>query len=110
MTVIEFDAARRRLLRRRAAGETPMPDTNAIEVSAREIAAPITTTSLLVDVRRLVTGALFTAALAAAGTVLFTLALVVAVVGSPLIAAAIAYVVVRRPRAHAAPTALSPAI
>src|SRR5512133_1998617 len=108
MTVIQLEAARRRMLRRRAAGEARMPDTTAIEID-REIAAEIATTSLLTDVRRLVTGTLFSAALTAAGTVLFTIALVVAVIGSPLIAAAIAYVVIRRPRAGAAPAALSPA-
>jgi hypothetical protein len=96
MKLTQLDAARRR--HRRLAGEGPMPDVTSIELSERE-AARLTTT-LAVDVRRLVTGALFIAAVTAVGTALVTLALAVAVVGSPLVAAALVWVVVRRHRAQ----------
>lgn len=75
-----------------------MPDFTAIEIEAEEIASPLTT-GFLDDVRTLVTGALFSAAVAVVGTVLFTLALTIAVVGSPLIVAAVAYAVLRHRRA-----------
>jgi hypothetical protein len=101
MTLIQFDAARRRRDRRRAGEAKEMPDISAIELSERQVSAEITT-SFVQDVRRLLTGTLLTAALAAAGTVLVTLALVVAVVGAPLVAAALIYVVVRRHRAQGA--------
>jgi hypothetical protein len=97
MTLIQFDAARRRRERRRAQEAKGMPDISAIELTDRQVSAEITT-SFVQDVRRLLTGTLLTAALAAAGTALVTLALVVAVVGAPLVAAALIYVVVRRHR------------
>jgi len=76
-----------------------MPDFTAVEIEADEIDSPLTTT-FLDDVRTLVTGALFSAAGAVVGTILFTLALTVAVVGSPLVAAAVAVVVLRHRRAE----------
>ncbi len=76
-----------------------MPDFTAVEIEAEEIATPLST-SFFDDVRTLVTGALFTAAVAVAGTILFTVALTIAVVGSPLVAAAVAVVVLRHRRAE----------
>jgi hypothetical protein len=108
MTVIRFDAARRRRDRRRAGEAQGMPDLSAIELSERQVSAEITT-SFVEDVRRLLTGTLLTAALGAVGTVLVTLALVVAVVASPLVAAALVYVVVRHHRAERARLGPAPA-
>jgi hypothetical protein len=101
MTVIQFEAARRRRDRRRAEEAKGMPDITAIELTDRQVSAEITT-SLVQDVRRFLTGSLLTVALAAAGTVLVTLALVVAVVAAPLVAAALVYVVFRRSRVQRA--------
>jgi hypothetical protein len=74
-----------------------MPDFTAIEIEAEEIVDPLSTT-FLDEVRTFVTGALFTAAVAVVGTILFTLALMIAVVGSPLVAAVVAVLVLRRGR------------
>ncbi len=71
-----------------------MPDLTAMELEARELTAALPT-SQLDEVRRFFTGALFTAVLAAVGTVLVTVALTVVVVGAPVVAALVAYVVVR---------------
>ncbi len=79
-----------------------MPDINAIELQ-REVPASLAS-SFYDEVRTFFTGALLTAAIAVIGTVVATLALTVGMVGSPIIAAAIAYAVVRRRRARAAPS------
>ncbi|HET7824790.1 MAG TPA: hypothetical protein VFK90_05635 [Anaeromyxobacter sp.] len=64
----------------------------AIEAPAQRISGR------LAEVRELASGLVLTAALVVVGTVLVTAALVVGVVGSPLLALAIAYVVVRHRR------------
>jgi hypothetical protein len=80
-----------------------MPDFTALELPEASIPAPLTTpttTSLADDLRAFVTGALLTAAVAAAGTVVVILALTVGVVGAPVLALAFLYLVVRRRRAE----------
>jgi hypothetical protein len=79
----------------RGGGET-MSEYSAIELP-EAIPAPLTTT-FLSQVRSFVTGALFTAAVIAAGAVLVTIALTVGVVASPLVFLAVLYLVVRRRR------------
>jgi hypothetical protein len=68
----------------------------AIEVPAQRISGR------LAEARELASGLVLTAALLAVGTVLVTAALVVGVIGSPLLAVAIAYVVARNRRARRA--------
>ena len=82
-----------------------MADPTAMELEARELTATLPT-SQLDEVRRFFTGALFTAVLAAVGTVLVTVALTVVVVGAPVFAALIAYVVVRHVKESAAASRL----
>jgi hypothetical protein len=64
----------------------------AVEAPAQRIS------SRLAEARELASGLVLTAALVVVGTVLVTAALVVGVVGSPLLALAIGYVVVRHRR------------
>ncbi len=85
-----------------------MSDFEAVPVEAVAVPAQ-RVTSRLAEVRNLVSGILFTAAMAAVGTVLFTVALVVGVVGSPIIAVVVAYVMVRHRRRERAVTAWRPA-
>lgn len=73
-----------------------MSEYEAVSVQAATI--PARRVSGLTDVRNFVSGLLFTAAVAAVGTLLFTAALVVGVVGSPVIAAIVAWVIVRNRR------------
>jgi hypothetical protein len=75
-----------------------MPDFTAIDLPEASVPAPLTT-SLVDDVRAFVTGALFTVALAAVGTVVVILALTVGVVAAPVLALAIVLLVARRRRA-----------
>ncbi len=75
-----------------------MSDFSAIQLEARSLPAQMVSSSLR-EARSFVTGLLFTAAIAAVGTFLFTLALVIGVVGSPVIAAVLAFVLVRSRRA-----------
>ena len=75
-----------------------MPDITAIELEAREL-SPTLPTRLVDHVFKFFTGALFSAALIAGGTVLVTVALTVGVVGSPVIVAAIVALALRRRRA-----------
>jgi hypothetical protein len=74
-----------------------MSDYDAIELPEATIPAPLTT-GFVAQASAFVTGALFTAAVAAFGAVLVTLALTVGVVASPLVFVAVAYLVVRRRR------------
>ncbi len=60
----------------------------------------------LTDARNVVSGLLFTAFVAVIGTALLALLLVVGVVASPLIAAVVAYAIVRHRRAARARPAL----
>ncbi len=76
-----------------------MPDITAIELEAREI-SPTLSARLVDHLVKLVTGALFSAALIAGGAALVTLALTIGVVGAPVIAAGVAYLVLRRRRAE----------
>jgi Flp pilus assembly protein TadB len=75
-----------------------MPDITAIELEAREI-SPTLPTRLIDHVLKFITGALFSAALVACGTVLVTVALTVGVVGAPVLFVAIVAFAVRRRRA-----------
>jgi hypothetical protein len=76
-----------------------MGDYEAVPLEAIETTAqPIS--GRLAEARELASGFVLTAALVVVGTVLVTAALVVGVVGSPLLAAAIAYVLVRNRRAR----------
>lgn len=68
------------------------------EAVSMEVAAPARASSGLAEARNFVSGILFTAAMAAAGTVVLTVALVIGVVGSPIIAVAVAYTIVRHRR------------
>ncbi len=78
-----------------------MPDITAIELQAREI-SPALPNRLVDHVLKFFTGALFSAALVAGGTVLVTLALTLGVVGSPVIVVAVVALAVRRRRAERA--------
>lgn len=64
-----------------------------------EATLPAQRVSALTEVKLFLSGLLFTAAVAVIGTALVTAALVIGVVGSPVIAAAVAYVVIRNRRA-----------
>lgn len=74
-----------------------MSDFEAVPLEA-EAAPAQRVMGRLAEAKNVVSGVLFTAAVAAVGTVLITLALVIGVVGSPIIAAVVAYVVVRHRR------------
>ena len=80
-----------------AVEEARMSDFEAVPLEATAVPAR-RVAGRLVEAKNFVSGLLFTAAVAAAGTVLFTVALVIGVVGSPIIAAVVAYVVVRHRR------------
>ncbi len=73
-----------------------MSEYEAVPLEAQALTAR--RSSLLAEARNFVSGILFTAAVAAVGTVLFTAALVVGVVGSPIIAVVVAYAIVRHRR------------
>lgn len=73
-----------------------MSDFEAVPLEAA--AFPAQRVTKLAEARSFVSGILFTAAVAAVGTVLFTAALVIGVVGSPIIAAVVAYVIVHNRR------------
>ena len=75
-----------------------MDDFTAVSLEAQPISDQLST-GWLDDARSFLTGFLFTAALTVLGAALVTVALVVGVVGSPIIAAAVAYVVYRSRRA-----------
>jgi hypothetical protein len=72
-----------------------MPEFSAMELEAREV-SPVISTRLIDHVLRFLTGALFSAALVAGGAVLVLVALTVGVVGSPVIAMALGWWVLRR--------------
>lgn len=74
-----------------------MSDFTAVPLEARADSER-RVTSRVADAKVFVSGLLFTAFVALAGTFLFTVALVIGVVGSPIIAAVVAYVVVRHRR------------
>ena len=70
-----------------------------LDVVSLEAAVPAQrVTGRMEEARLFVSGILFTAAVAVVGTLLVTVALVIGVVGSPIIAAVVAYVVVRNRR------------
>lgn len=73
-----------------------MSDFTAVPLDAR--AYPACRTSRIVEARLFLGGLLFTAAVAVAGTALVVVTLVIGVVGAPIIAAALAYAVVRHRR------------
>ena len=75
-----------------------MSDTTAVPLEAETVPAQITTTSAA-DVASLVKGLLSTLALVFGGMLLVVVALMVGVVGAPLVVAAIAYAVIRQRRA-----------
>lgn len=75
-----------------------MDDLTAVPLEAQDLTADLTT-SWTTEARAFVTGLVFTAAIVAAGAVVVTVALVVGVVGAPLVAAAIGYAIVRHRRA-----------
>jgi hypothetical protein len=77
-----------------------MPDTTATKLAARRI-LPTPRPRLAGHALELACGALFSAALAAGGTVLVTLALTAGVVGSPLVVLAAAAIALRRRAARA---------
>ncbi len=75
-----------------------MDDLTAVRCEAETLTEQIST-SWLDEARSFFTGFLFTVALTALGAALVTVALVVGVVGSPIIAAVVAYVIYRSRRA-----------
>jgi hypothetical protein len=75
-----------------------MSDFEAIPLEAAEAPAE-QFAGRLEEARAFASGLVFTAALVVVGTVLFTAALVIGVVGSPVLAAAAAYLIVRHRRA-----------
>ena len=74
-----------------------MDDLTAVSFEARSLES----TGWLEEARSFLTGFLLTAVLAVLGAALVTVALVVGVVGAPLIAAVVAYVIFRRRAARA---------
>ncbi len=76
-----------------------MDDLTAVPLEAQSITEEIST-GWLDDARSFFTGFLFTAVMTVLGAALVTVALVVGVVGAPIIAAAVAYVMFRS-RRHA---------
>ena len=75
-----------------------MDDLTAVPLEAQPLTEQISS-GWLDDARSFFTGFLFTAVMTALGAALVTVALVVGVVGAPLIAAAVAYVMFRSRRA-----------
>jgi hypothetical protein len=78
--------------RRTIMGDFEAIPLEAVEVPEQRIA------SRLAEAREFASGLVLTVALVVAGTVLVTAALVVGVVGSPILAVAIAYAIVRHRR------------
>lgn len=75
-----------------------MSDTTAVPLEAQAVPAQITTTSAA-DVASLVKGLVSTLALVFGGMLLVVVALMIGVVGAPILVAAIAYAVIRQRRA-----------
>ena len=75
-----------------------MDDLSTVSYEAESLPEQIST-GWLVEARNFLTGFVLTAVMAVLGASLVTVALVVGVVGAPLIAAVIAYVVIRSRRA-----------
>lgn len=75
-----------------------MDDLSAVSFEAQTLPEQISA-SWLEQARTFVTGLLFTAFLTALGAALVTVALVVGVVGAPVIAAVVAYAILRSRRA-----------
>jgi hypothetical protein len=75
-----------------------MSDFTAVPLEARAFPARRASTRIG-EARLFVSGLLFTAMVALVGTFLVTVALVIGVVGSPVIAAVVAYVALRQRRA-----------
>lgn len=73
-----------------------MSEFPAVSLEARALPEQL---SLVAEVRSFFTGFLFTAVLTVLGAALVTVALVVGVVGSPIIAAVVAYAIVQSRRA-----------
>ena len=76
-----------------------MDDFTAIPLEAQSLPEQLST-GVLSDARSFLSGFLFTAMLTVLGATLVTVALVVGVVGSPIIAAVVAYVIIRSRRAE----------
>jgi len=74
-----------------------MNDVTAVPCEARDLPAGVSS-GLIADAKGFVSGLLFTAAIAVAGTFLVALTLVVGVVGSPVVAAVATYLVIRHRR------------
>ncbi len=74
-----------------------MSDLTAAPLGARTESERVAT-SRVADVKSFVSGLLFTAIVALAGTFVFTAALVVGVVGSPIIALVVGHLLVRHRR------------
>jgi ABC-type dipeptide/oligopeptide/nickel transport system permease subunit len=75
-----------------------MSDYRALELEAESLPEELST-SWVDSVRSFFTGFLFTAFMTALGAALVTVALVIGVVGSPIIVAVVAYVIYRSRRA-----------
>jgi ABC-type dipeptide/oligopeptide/nickel transport system permease subunit len=78
--------------------EGEMDDLSAVSFEAQPLPEQIST-SWLDEARSFFTGFLFTAVLTALGAALVTVALVVGVVGAPIVAAVVAYAILRSRRA-----------
>ncbi len=75
-----------------------MDDYTAVPLEAQTLTAQLST-GFMAEARSFFTGFLLTAVLTVLGAALVTVALVVGVVGSPIIAAVVAYVIYRSRRA-----------
>ncbi len=75
-----------------------MSDFRAVELEAQSVAEELST-GWLDEARSFFTGFLFTAVLTVLGAALVTVALVIGVVGSPIIVAVVAYAIYRSRRA-----------
>ena len=75
-----------------------MDDLSTVSLEAESLPEQIST-GWLTEARTFLTGAVFTAVLCVLGAALVTVALVVGVVGAPIIAAGVAYVIFRSRRA-----------
>lgn len=81
-----------------------MGDITAVPYEARTVSAPLAS-SWASDAKAFVRGTFFIAAITIVGTVAVVAALMVGVVGAPVVAAALVYVVLRHRRAAGAPVA-----
>jgi hypothetical protein len=78
-----------------------MDDLSAVPFEAQTLPDQVST-GLLAEARSFLTGFAFTAVMTVLGAALVTVALVVGVVGAPVIAAVVAYVIFRSRRAERA--------